>query len=94
VALVLVVDAVRATTPRALALVRSGDRKVRLDALCATAIPKAASGDVRFALNLLENLSACQTLEEEEELLKNLHRAYTDKGHYDYASAMIKSMIN
>lgn len=30
VALVLVVDAVRATTPRALALVRSGDRKVRL----------------------------------------------------------------
>lgn len=68
------------------------EKRAHLQDLAAKAIPKAAAGDVRFALNLLENLASCATEEEEREMLQNLHRAYTDKGHYDYASAMIKSM--
>jgi len=68
-----------------------GKRK-HLLALAENNVAKAAAGDVRFGLNLIENLAACATEEEEQELLHNLQRAYTDKGHYDHASAMIKSM--
>jgi putative ATPase len=74
------------------------ERRQRLHDLANDAIPKAASGDVRFALNLLETLAGCEgsnaheVAAQETEIFHNLHKAYTEKGHADFASAMIKSM--
>lgn len=74
------------------------ERYERLETLARTLVPKAAGGDVRFALNLLETLAACEgnTAEDmaahEKDIFENLHKAYTEKNHADFASAMIKSM--
>ena len=63
-------------------------------------ILKASAGDIRLAWNILESLAAAVqqggTLEASAESCKavfeNLQRSFTSKVHYDYASAMIKSM--
>ena len=55
-------------------------------------IAKMSGGDLRFSLNLLENISHCSTEEEENEVYKNSLKSFTEKNHYDYISAMIKSM--
>jgi putative ATPase len=55
-------------------------------------IIKTSQGDGRLALNTLESLYHCQNEEEQKEVLNNLLRSYTEKGHYDFASAMIKSL--
>ena len=57
-----------------------------------TRIAQMAQGDVRFALNLLENVFDAETPEEQESIFKNTQRAFTTKNHADFASAMIKSM--
>ena len=48
--------------------------------------------DLRFSLNLLENIAHCKTEEERQEIYKNTLKSFTTKNHYEYISAMIKSM--
>lgn len=55
-------------------------------------IAKLSGGDLRFSLNLFESISNCLTFEEEEEIYKNTLKSFSAKNHYDYISAMIKSM--
>jgi putative ATPase len=55
-------------------------------------IAKMSGGDLRFSLNLLENISHCNSEEEESEVYKNSLKSFSDKNHYDFISAMIKSM--
>jgi putative ATPase len=67
-------------------------RRAHLESLVSSRLVKIAHGDVRFALNTLESLFHCATLEDEEEVLRNTLRAFTRKEHYDWVSAMIKSL--
>ncbi len=55
-------------------------------------IAKMSGGDLRFSLNLLENIVHCKSEEEENEVYKNSLKFFSDKNHYDFISAMIKSM--
>jgi putative ATPase len=55
-------------------------------------IAKRCDGDVRLGLNLLESLVDAHDAEAEKDLVAGQLRAWTAKAHYDYASAMIKSM--
>ncbi len=55
-------------------------------------IAKMSGGDLRFSLNLLENIVHCSSEEEENEVYKNSLKFFSDKNHYDFISAMIKSM--
>jgi putative ATPase len=55
-------------------------------------LAKRSDGDIRLALNLLEGLAHCSDQTAEQDLISGQLRAWTDKTHYDYASAMIKSM--
>jgi putative ATPase len=55
-------------------------------------ILKMNSQDLRFCLNLLENIAYCKTEEDKQEIYKNTLRSFSTKNHYDYISAMIKSM--
>lgn len=63
-------------------------------------IIKVASGDLRLAWNILESLAGCYAQvaegpEREREcaaIFSNLQRSFTLGSHYDYVSAMIKSM--
>lgn len=68
------------------------EREAHLIAQSIPRIAKMSAGDVRFALNLFENICACQSEAEETELYRNTLKAFTTKNHYDYISAMIKSM--
>jgi putative ATPase len=56
------------------------------------AIAKRSDGDVRLALNILDGLLHCEDEIAEDDLVSGQLRAWTSKTHYDYASAMIKSM--
>jgi putative ATPase len=67
-------------------------RLERLSKILSPKIVKAAQGDVRFALNTLESIFFCENPEDEEEILRNSLRAFTAREHYDWISAMIKSM--
>jgi len=67
----------------------------KLTHITTTIIPKIAKmseGDIRFAFNLFENIISCQTTEEENKVFENSLKAFTDKKHYNFVSAMIKSM--
>lgn len=55
-------------------------------------IAHLSAGDLRLSLNLLENICYCESLEEENEVLQNTLKSFTTKNHYDFISAMIKSM--
>jgi putative ATPase len=55
-------------------------------------IAKMSGGDLRFALNLLENIFYCSNAEEEQEIFNNSLKFFSTKNHYDFVSAMIKSM--
>lgn len=55
-------------------------------------IAKMSGGDLRFSLNLLENIFHCKNKEEENDVFHNSLKSFSDKNHYDYISAMIKSM--
>ncbi|WP_186647022.1 AAA family ATPase [Fluviispira vulneris] len=55
-------------------------------------ISQMSGGDLRFALNLFENIIYCNNEEEENDIFKNSLKAFTNKNHYDFISAMIKSM--
>jgi putative ATPase len=67
-------------------------RKRHLEELISSRIVQTAKGDVRFALNTLESIFHCATVEDEEEVLRNTLRAFTKREHYDWVSAMIKSL--
>jgi putative ATPase len=71
---------------------RAETQLLRIENTLIPKIAKAASGDVRFALNTLESVFFCETPEDEEDVLKNSLRAFTAKEHFDWISAMIKSM--
>ncbi len=68
------------------------ERLERLSRVLLPKIVKAAQGDVRFALNTLESIFFCENPEDEEEVLRNSLRAFTAREHFDWISAMIKSM--
>lgn len=70
----------------------SQEQEERLRSQSIAKIAKISAGDVRFALNLFENICACASDEEETEIYRNTLKAFTTKNHYDYISAMIKSM--
>jgi putative ATPase len=55
-------------------------------------ISKMAAGDIRFALNTIESIFYCASVDDEDEVLRNSLRAFTSKEHYDWVSAMIKSL--
>jgi putative ATPase len=55
-------------------------------------IKKMSGSDARFSLNLLESCAYAATPEEQEEIFKNSLKSFSTKNHYDYISAMIKSM--
>lgn len=55
-------------------------------------LAKRTNGDVRLALNILEGLIHCEDTQSQDDLLSGHISAWTGKSHYDYASAMIKSM--
>lgn len=55
-------------------------------------IAKMSGGDLRFSLNLLENIAYCQNEEEENSVFENSLKSFSEKNHYDFISAMIKSM--
>jgi putative ATPase len=55
-------------------------------------ISKMSGGDLRFSLNLLENILHSKNEDEENEVFKNSLKFFSDKIHYDFISAMIKSM--
>ena len=55
-------------------------------------IAERCDGDVRLGLNLVEGLISASSEEAEKDLVAGQLRAWTSKSHYDYASAMIKSM--
>jgi putative ATPase len=59
---------------------------------CLPKIAKMSGGDLRFSLNLLENIIHCKNKEEENDVFNNSLKSFSDKNHYDYISAMIKSM--
>ncbi|MEY3900984.1 MAG: hypothetical protein RL189_290 [Pseudomonadota bacterium] len=55
-------------------------------------LAERTNGDVRLALNILEGLIHCEDTQSQDDLLSGQLSAWTGKSHYDYASAMIKSM--
>jgi len=59
---------------------------------CLPKIAKMSGGDLRFSLNTLENILYCNNKEEENDVFNNSLKSFTNKNHYDYISAMIKSM--
>jgi putative ATPase len=67
-------------------------KKQRLIQTWIPLIAKKSSGDARLALNILEGLIHCEDESAEQDLLAGQLRAWTAQSHYDYASAMIKSM--
>lgn len=70
----------------------SQEKLERITSLIKTKIANMAHGDLRFALNFLEALFHSQTEEEEKELFNNSLTAFAKNEHYNYISAMIKSM--
>lgn len=70
----------------------ASSKQERLSGLIKSRLAKIAAGDVRLGLNLLESVFHAASDEDVEEILKNVPRSFTDKKHYDWASAMIKSM--
>jgi putative ATPase len=70
----------------------SADKLERLTSEWIPCIAKRCDGDVRLGLNLLESLVNAHDAEAEKDLVAGQLRAWTAKSHYDYASAMIKSM--
>ncbi len=67
----------------------------KIDRLQNETIPKIAkmsAGDIRFGFNLFETIANCENTDEEESIYKNSLKAFTSKNHYNYVSAMIKSM--
>ncbi|NBX18022.1 MAG: AAA family ATPase [Proteobacteria bacterium] len=68
------------------------ERKKRITDQWIPVLAKRSEGDVRLALNLLEGLAFCSDPAAEHDLIAGQLRAWTEKTHYDYASAMIKSM--
>ncbi len=55
-------------------------------------IAKMSGNDLRFALNLFENIAFCHTNSEREHVYKNILKHFSEKNHYDLISALIKSM--
>lgn len=55
-------------------------------------VSQASKGDVRLAYHLVESLLLCENEEEQLQSFQHFVNAFTDKQHYDFASAMIKSM--
>ena len=55
-------------------------------------ISKMSGGDLRYSLNLFENIAHCKTQEDENEVYQNSLKFFSDKNHFDFISAMIKSM--
>lgn len=70
----------------------SVDKKTRLESEWIPVVGRRSDGDVRLAINILEGLIECEDIEAERDLISGQLRAWTNKTHYDYASAMIKSM--
>jgi len=70
----------------------SEEKILRLREQWLPVIATRSDGDVRLALNILEGLTEAQAEETEHDLVSGQLRAWTSKSHYDYASAMIKSM--
>lgn len=70
----------------------SPEKIERLENLWMPLVAKRCDGDVRLALNLIESLiGACDEVGERDVISGQL-RSWTTKNHYDYSSAMIKSM--
>lgn len=55
-------------------------------------IARSTHGDLRLALNTLEQFIFAENETDELEIFSNLQHAFTSKIHHDWASAMIKSM--
>lgn len=67
-------------------------KKSRLLTEWVPVLAKRADGDVRLALNIIDGLIHCEDEQAERDLITGQLRAWTAQAHYDYASAMIKSM--
>lgn len=68
------------------------DKLERIRADWITVIATRCGGDVRLGLNLLEGLIFASDEKAEKDLVQGQLRAWTAKSHFDYISAMIKSM--
>ncbi|MEY4064640.1 MAG: hypothetical protein RIR26_848 [Pseudomonadota bacterium] len=70
----------------------SQDKRERILQKWIPELARRCDGDVRLGLNLLEALFQCSDEVGEKDLLAGQLRAWTTSSHFDYASAMIKSM--
>lgn len=68
------------------------DRLERIRTDWIPVIATRCGGDVRLGLNLLEGLIFASDEQAEKDLIQGQLRAWTAKSHFDYISAMIKSM--
>lgn len=68
------------------------ERRKTIENLMTQVLAPRCEGDVRSALNLLESLFFAPNEEAMREILENSLRAFGAKEHYDWVSAMIKSM--
>lgn len=68
------------------------DKVSRIESQWIPVLCQRSEGDVRLALNILDGLIDCEGEAAEQDLLSGQLRAWTSKTHFDYASAMIKSM--
>ncbi len=79
----------------AISFLKAEQQNFNYDELEHEVLPKIThmSGhDLRFSLNLLENIAHCTTEEEKQEIYNNTLKSFSSKNHYEYISAMIKSM--
>lgn len=70
----------------------SHDKRERILKRWIPELARRCDGDVRLALNLLEALFQSSDEDGEKDLLSGQLRAWTNSSHFDFASAMIKSM--
>jgi putative ATPase len=78
--------------PRRGELVSDPNKTERILSHWIPVVATRCAGDVRMGLNLLDGLIHSSDVQTEKDLIQGQLRAWTTKTHFDYVSAMIKSM--
>lgn len=73
-------------------LVNNPEKQQRMSSHWIPVVATRCGGDVRLGLNLLDGLIYSSDLQAEKDLIQGQLRAWTAQTHFDYVSAMIKSM--
>lgn len=78
--------------PKYTELSEQADKLKRIVSHWIPVVAARCGGDVRLGLNLLDGLTHSSGMQAEKDLIAGQLRAWTAQAHFDYVSAMIKSM--